>query len=522
MNQVVVFYNPYLPELKITVNGKRLAEYSSLISYRHQRFSKWGCELYTELYREINEEYEVTCISNDFICSQLEEMALNAPHCLSFSSQPLPLGEDVYERLERLELLGGEAVEAPVCIPIINASEYDDMTSAVFEILGEQGIFEECDDGLSWSDCPLVELVLTPARSAYDLPYSVPCIFALCNSDRDRVSSHSDAPTYALVMGTETKFIRRSGNVLFFSVDPDDIGQFMISVIEEEVLCSALSQMSYEFPSDAMSFLTDIEKEELRLICEASPVCNAVLPTECFVGRTVELRPEIYPSDAGIEWRVVSSEPEVIDMENGLLVPRAAGMAILALYVGNDPYPSAESRVNVRDIALISCMTAFPENLYMPEGEKNRVDIRVIPENAENKNEILWDSSDPSIAEIDANTGVVTSKASGKCIITASTPEVSCRVTVYVRPRLEEITCPGGVFELNVGEQKEWHYRVVPADAYGVDMLRVVSSDSTIAEYRGGYVVGKNSGCCRISVKDANGSVLCESSIFVKRGRGAR
>ena len=522
MTKVVVFYNPYLPELKITVNGRRLAEYSVLMSYRHQHFSRWGCELFTELYREINADYEVVCISNDFVCGQLEAMAENDPHCVSFSSEPLPFCEDVYGRLAKLEMLGCEESENAICIPLINASEYDDMTSAVFEILGEQGIFEECDEGLEWSECPLVELVLTPARSAYDLPCSVPCIFALCNSDRDRVSAHSEAPTYALVMGTETKFIRKSGNVLFFSVDPDDIGSFMISVIEEEVLCAVLSQMSYEFPSEAMEFLTDAEKEELRLVCEASAVCNVTLPTECFVGRTSDPSPEIYPSDSGIEWRVVSSAPEIIDMENGLLVPKMAGAAEIALYVGNDPYPSAEARVNVRDIALISCITTFPENLYMPVGEKSRVDIRVIPENAENRNEIVWDSSDTSVAEIDESTGVITAISSGKCVITASTPETSCRVNVWVRPRLEEISCPGGVIELGAGEQTEWSYTVVPHDAYGVDLLRVVSTDSTVAEYRGGYIVARNNGCCKICVKDASGTVLCESNVFVRRGRNGR
>lgn len=37
MNQVVVFYNPFLPELKISVNGKKLSPYSSLMSFQHQR-----------------------------------------------------------------------------------------------------------------------------------------------------------------------------------------------------------------------------------------------------------------------------------------------------------------------------------------------------------------------------------------------------------------------------------------------------------------------------------------------------
>ena len=66
MNQVVVFYNPFLPELKISVNGKKLSPYSSLMSFQHQRLETWSDCLFTELYREVNSDYEMLCVSNEF------------------------------------------------------------------------------------------------------------------------------------------------------------------------------------------------------------------------------------------------------------------------------------------------------------------------------------------------------------------------------------------------------------------------------------------------------------------------
>ena len=68
MNQVVVFYNPFLPELKISVNGKKLSPYSSLMSFQHQRLEKWSDCLFTELYREVNSDYEMLCVSNHTAC----------------------------------------------------------------------------------------------------------------------------------------------------------------------------------------------------------------------------------------------------------------------------------------------------------------------------------------------------------------------------------------------------------------------------------------------------------------------
>ena len=87
MNQVVVFYNPFLPELKISVNGKKLSPYSSLMSFQHQRLEKWSDCLFSELYREVNSDYEMFCVSNEFTCEWLEELANRNAHCISFVSQ---------------------------------------------------------------------------------------------------------------------------------------------------------------------------------------------------------------------------------------------------------------------------------------------------------------------------------------------------------------------------------------------------------------------------------------------------
>ena len=175
MNQVVVFYNPFLPELKISVNGKKLSPYSSLMSFQHQRLEKWSDCLFSELYREVNSDYEMFCVSNEFTCEWLEELANRNAHCISFVSQALPMDANVYERLDKLEMLGGEAAEESIIIPVVNVSNNDEMTTAVYEVLEEQGIFEDIsDDGITWTDCPLVTVDIKTFDSNDELPYDAP------------------------------------------------------------------------------------------------------------------------------------------------------------------------------------------------------------------------------------------------------------------------------------------------------------------------------------------------------------
>lgn len=519
MNQIVVFYNPFLPELKIAVNGKKLSPYSSLMSFQHQRLEKWSDCLFTELYREVNSDYEMLCVSTEFACEWLEELANRNQHCVAFSSQPLPLDANVYERLDKLELLGCDDVEESIVIPIVNVSNDDGMSDAVYEVLEEQGIFEDVSpDGIIWSDCPLVTMEINPF-DADDIPYDTPVVVALCSSEDDYIRLDTDAPVYALVMGTETRFIRRQGSKLFFSVDPDDIGKILLGIIEEEVLCPMVSHLSYEFPAQSKEFLTESEKEDLELVCQASPMCHVAVPQVCDVGRAVELNAQIFPSGSEIKIRIISDSTNVIDVEDDVLLPRSAGTAEVSVFIGDDPYPVATELIKVRQRNLITDIKLFPSVLYMPVGGESELTVTIVPDDAENKDEIRWSSDDHSIATVDFNTGIISAKACGRCSITAYTVETSKRVSLEVQPDIDDIICPCSFLELAVGEQKEWKYQIIPENAYGIDFLRIASSDKNVAEYRGGYVLGKNVGDCKIYIKNQSGSISRELKVSVRKSK---
>lgn len=520
MNQVVVFYNPFLPELKISINGKKLSPYSALMSYQHQRLEKWCDSLFAELYREVNSDYEVLCVSNDFVCEWLGELAHRNPHCLAFSSQQLPLSSNVYERLGKLELLGCEEESNSIIVPMVNASGDKEMTNAVYEILEEQGIFEDIsEDGITWSDCPLTTIEFKTCHAHDELPYDVPFIIALCSHEDDNIRIETDSQIYALVMGTKTRYIRRQGNKVFFSVDPDDIGKMILDILEEKALCPLVSHLSYSFPSDAMALLTETEKEDLMLVCQASPVCHINIPAVCDIGRTVELQPQLFPSDSEVMLHITSDQPSVLDARDSVLYPRSSGTAEISVFLGDDPYPVATELIDVRQRNLITGITLFPSTLCMPMGGNNRLEITITPPDAENQEEIRWESSDSSVAEVDPSTGVITANLCGRCTITAYTQEVSCHIALDVQPEIEDIICPCSFIEIGAGEQKEWRYKVIPENAYGADTLRVLSTDKNIAEYRGGYILGKSVGECKIYIKNQSSSISRELRVTVRKGK---
>lgn len=90
---------------------------------------------------------------------------------------------NVYERLGKLEMLGGEETDESIIIPVVNVSNNDEMTTAVYEVLEEQGIFEDVsDDGITWTDCPLTTVEIKPFDANDELPYDAPVVVALCEA----------------------------------------------------------------------------------------------------------------------------------------------------------------------------------------------------------------------------------------------------------------------------------------------------------------------------------------------------
>ena len=519
MNQVVVFYNPFLPELKVSVNGRPLSSYSAIMRYRHSRAGVWCTDLFTELYREANGPFHMTCVSTPFVCGWMEQIAEKAEHCQGFSAKELPLCESVYERLARLELLGYEDGEE-IAVPVWNASGDRAMVSAAFEIVEEEGLFSVDEGGaLSWDGCPLVQIRLCEARSESDIPYQSPFVMALCGSAEDCLPVGGEYDVFALVMGSPTRFLRKSGRCVCFEVDPDDLGDVVVELLAEQALCTFLSGAAYQFPEERKALLTDREKEQLELLTAAAPVCRAELPDLLDPGYPFEVAYTAYPSDAQAVLHIHSDAENVVAAEGNVIKGVQEGSARVDVYYGEDPYPAASKVITVCRRELIQRIRVFPSTLYLPVGGEKAVEVTYEPTGAEDASEIRWKSSDGSVASVNQTDGTVRGLQCGSCELTVFTKGAESRVSVQVQPAITDITCPCSRLEVRAGEQAEWRYSVVPEHAYGADTLKIFSSDKNVAEYRGGYVIGKHAGECRICIRTADGSVSRELRVAVRKGK---
>ncbi len=150
------------------------------------------------------------------------------------------------------------------------------------------------------------------------------------------------------------------------------------------------------------------------------------------VGQSVRLTVKVSPSGAyrkAIKW--YSSNKAVATVDGGVVKARKAGSA--KIYAISSSGVSDVCTVSVSGTS-VSRVQQKKAKASVAVGKKLRLSARALPAQAENR-KLVWKSSDPSIAKVDKDTGVVTGLRAGKADITATAADGSgksakCRVTV--------------------------------------------------------------------------------------------
>ena len=135
--------------------------------------------------------------------------------------------------------------------------------------------------------------------------------------------------------------------------------------------------------------------------------------------------------------------------------------------------------------------------------------------------QMVWSSSDDAIAEVD-NTGKITAKAFGLCVITCSVglenvyEPVTAQCRVAVDPiAMTSLVLDAAELELELGKTHTLAASYEPSDATYTD-LYWSSSDESVAKVVDGKVEAVGLGSCVISVTNSEGNVTaqCEVSVY--------
>lgn len=519
MNEVFVSYNPYLPELKIQVNGRSLSEFSALVKYKHSMFVEWCSVFFDEIAKEVNDTYELKFIGTQFEGDMFEKLAHEDDLCERFSFDIPEFSQDVLERLTSLQGLGD--IEKDTDLRIGVWSPNYEMTLSFLEMLISDDLFYDDDGVLISEDCPLVRLILESVQDVTDLrKYDM--VFAFFEDyPEDAVVDELISlfkPVFVFFASGLTGFEGKRGNVFLFNTDGEDTTDLFFNVITATLLPTVLSERSYKFEQLVNAgdiLLTENERDVLRNICATWPQFRVVFPERMYVGRRSEVKIEgtdAYGGTANFSIKSVQGLCEVEGTEIKAVYP---GIDDLRVFNGDDPDPIAATSIRILDRKVIKEIKVFPRKKYLPEGVEDSIDITISPEDAVNMDEFKIDIENPGVVEI--RDGRVNGLSVGETNIFFSTPDVETSIQVIVQPHIMDIRIGAQNLSMKPGESIEWEPRPEPVDCFEKEMIRVVSSKDSVVTYREGYLVAGSQGSATIVVSSPDGSIRKECRVDVKK-----
>ena len=241
-----------------------------------------------------------------------------------------------------------------------------------------------------------------------------------------------------------------------------------IASVDEDGLVSALALGSTNLTATAAdgSGATATCAVNVILTPAESITINTPDRTSFKVGEVIQLSATVLPENASnktVTWYSDNTSVATVD-ENGSVTAQSVGTAVI----------SAKSGTKEAVISLTVIPTpaeAISLDRVTASLNVNRtiqLSVSFTPSTTTDKS-VTWTSSDDAVATVDSD-GVVTAKALGECVITATTSDgsnktASCTITVEATPASGIIIEPSGSLTLNVGETIRFHATVLPEDA---------------------------------------------------------
>lgn len=179
----------------------------------------------------------------------------------------------------------------------------------------------------------------------------------------------------------------------------------------------------YECPVDA--YLYDPCRVDLNLMKKfAADVVTSIgltfTQTSLGIGDTAQIVATVYPTTVSNKTVLYqSSEPDIVEVSNtGLITAKAEGSAVITVTSAATNSISATINVEVAAAVVpVESITLSHSTASMLVGQTLQLSASLTPDDATDKT-IIWTSSDPGAASVDAN-GLVTAFEQGEATITA-------------------------------------------------------------------------------------------------------
>lgn len=204
-----------------------------------------------------------------------------------------------------------------------------------------------------------------------------------------------------------------------------------------------------------------------------------------------------------------SNESVATVSDYGNVVALSVGTATITVTTEDGGHKATCNVTVLKNSVGVTSLTLDKSDITLSFGNYERIEATILPENATNKN-IIWGSSDQTVAKVDNGTVTAMSKE-GTAVITATSednPSLSATCTVKVVRQLvpvDGLTVEPSILNIYMGQTKQLKATVSPSNATDQSVTWSVQQGGVAAVDQNGVVTPLKVGTTRVVVRTNDG-----------------
>lgn len=425
MNNIIMRYTAFSQKAEVSINEEPLSPYSELFSLLIRPFHEIVEDILPIFDKEIFDNYEIDFYGVEFQYELLNSCVEKSEYCKKITYHEMNRTFAIQDCLERLQELCKKYSVA--------AAEPEKVRVFYGETVGQH--FGHPASVLAVTD-PMAEIGIFNSIS------EIPAEF---NGIR--------------VVAEDETGISKLGNKPLYLVQKDKIQTFWKYY---EVFHDIIPTISESLAALKYAKLSEAEQIEIEAIQSDKPAYYlSELPAAIDLGEECQIAFKSFPEDA---FEAVSDNEEAFCVQNGKLLGKQAGKYSLKIRnkEGQNVAVKELSIIEHRYVEEIRLLSHFE---YLRKNDRNQTDVIMIPNDAEDVNELQWEVSDPRVIQVEKN-GSIVALESGRATIRVSGRKASVTLDVEVKPEVQELRLSQSAVRLKLGRMVILDCEIVPENAH--------------------------------------------------------
>lgn len=490
MNNVIIRLNPYKETHSISINGKPLSLYSELNNYLNEPFLEWADKVFHSIEVELNDNFILEVIGEEFEHLLLKQLSNSSDLCNEVIYRHCSIDISLEKRLEMLREFYSKNKKTSLNLsmtPLV-------IDSQTFELDEDTNYFIQ-------SNKENARVLVVDDISKINMNEYTNVQIVICSGEKEEIQKIDNIYFWYEYQNSLRKLV-------------DTVGQYFLTV---NTIKNVLIDLEPK----------EIERNEFIPIIETEFYIQVNPIEKIEVGERVDLSYRTIPSNIDIpNLQVRSLNPEIAIYEDKKIIGLKKGVALFEFFKNQENIPFQKMRIEVIQLNYIQKLEIAIEEKTMGIGHSQSINLKYLPIDAEDVDDIKWHFSSNAIEVSD---GKIIAKSQGVCTISVQSKLCHADVTIEVKPQISKIILSKSSVKCDMGDKVDLTYEIEPKEVYN-NQIEWKTSNSKVAivdkdETGNHYIRTCGIGTCEIQAvaHEGTASSIChvevESTLYKKENK---